>query len=847
MVPAGQDPALYPTGPASVQVDRAIVQSGGFALTFEVYLEGTDPTNVRGYQFALDDAIGGSAGSVDYDPSVPPVLNDVRADYIFIGAAGTTLTSVDEGAPARVVGAVAELSDTVAASDPVYLGEITYGFSSDASGTFSIDFIDPGTTPGESKTIFADDSSAPITFTADGAVIQIIGESIPTVSTWGMISMTIILLAAGTLVLRRTGKRVGPVAACVLIVLMLGIFDDLIACTFDSDCDDAIACTVDVCNMGVCENTPNNALCDDGIFCNGAEICAGGFCQSPGDPCGGLACDEVGDQCLCNVDADCDDANPCTDDFCVLGNCENEPGFEGFPCDDGLFCTSLDLCEGGTCEGTSDTCLPEETCDEANDLCLPAGETGCLVYGDINKDAVVDLFDVLLALDEFVAGTAGPADIRPCGGDGVVDELDVDAMGEAFAGDYLCAVECLEPGLEPGTWATPFAALEGSPRAGDSNPLYGLYGFNGEFHMEAADLAVRGRGFDFVWGRKYRSRYGPDTAQGNGWDYSYNIRLEPDGADLRLNDGNTRQDRYELQTDGTWTRRGFFRVVEQNPDNTFTSTFANKGKWNFHALDGSVVEGKIYAIVDRNENTMEFEYDGSGRLVAIHDTLDTLAHNRDITITYDGDDRIEAVCDWTGRCVILVIDNYDSFVYNLVQYLGELGVELAVVRNDEVTVEAVRELGPASILLSPGPGTPDDLGICLDVVKRLSGSIPILGVCLGHQVIGQAFGGSVIRADCVVHGKTSLIHHDGLGMLEGLAQPFAATRYHSLIVSREGLPESLTVSAWTGDGLIMGLRHRSLPLEGVQFHPESILTEEGRKLMANFVRRPIGCVADTAL
>ncbi|MGD2109987.1 MAG: aminodeoxychorismate/anthranilate synthase component II [Phycisphaerae bacterium] len=197
--------------------------------------------------------------------------------------------------------------------------------------------------------------------------------------------------------------------------------------------------------------------------------------------------------------------------------------------------------------------------------------------------------------------------------------------------------------------------------------------------------------------------------------------------------------------------------------------------------------------------------------------------------------------------MILVIDNYDSFVYNLVQYLGELGVELAVVRNDEVTVEAVRELGPASILLSPGPGTPDDLGICLDVVKRLSGSIPILGVCLGHQVIGQAFGGSVIRADCVVHGKTSLIHHDGLGMLEGLAQPFAATRYHSLIVSREGLPESLTVSAWTGDGLIMGLRHRSLPLEGVQFHPESILTEEGRKLMANFVRRPIGCVADTAL
>ena len=184
--------------------------------------------------------------------------------------------------------------------------------------------------------------------------------------------------------------------------------------------------------------------------------------------------------------------------------------------------------------------------------------------------------------------------------------------------------------------------------------------------------------------------------------------------------------------------------------------------------------------------------------------------------------------------MILVIDNYDSFVHNLVQYLGELGAAPEVFRNDEMTIEQARAARPEALLISPGPGTPRDAGVSLELVRSLAGEVPILGVCLGHQAIAEAFGASVVRAKKVVHGKTSLIHHDGKTIFEGLLNPFVATRYHSLIVSREGLPDCFEISAWTEDGLIMGLRHKDVPMEGVQFHPESILTREGMKLLANF-------------
>jgi anthranilate synthase/aminodeoxychorismate synthase-like glutamine amidotransferase len=186
--------------------------------------------------------------------------------------------------------------------------------------------------------------------------------------------------------------------------------------------------------------------------------------------------------------------------------------------------------------------------------------------------------------------------------------------------------------------------------------------------------------------------------------------------------------------------------------------------------------------------------------------------------------------------MILVIDNYDSFTYNLVQYLGELGADLQVVRNDQTTVEAIEKQAPERIVISPGPKTPSEAGICLDVITAFSGRIPILGVCLGHQAIGQAFGGQVIRAPELMHGKTSQIQHDGKTIFAGLPNPFSATRYHSLIVARESLPDCLEVSAYTSDGLIMGLRHREMKVEGVQFHPESILTHAGKQLLGNFLR-----------
>ncbi len=186
--------------------------------------------------------------------------------------------------------------------------------------------------------------------------------------------------------------------------------------------------------------------------------------------------------------------------------------------------------------------------------------------------------------------------------------------------------------------------------------------------------------------------------------------------------------------------------------------------------------------------------------------------------------------------MLLVVDNYDSFTYNLVQYLGELGAEMRVVRNDEVTVDEIEDdIKPTRILISPGPGTPDAAGISLEVIERFANKLPILGVCLGHQAIGQHFGGKVSRAPEPVHGKPVEIIHDGKTVFAGIPNNFAAGRYHSLIVERESLPDTLEISAESPDGLVMGLRHKILKIEGVQFHPESILTEHGRKLLQNFL------------
>jgi anthranilate synthase/aminodeoxychorismate synthase-like glutamine amidotransferase len=189
---------------------------------------------------------------------------------------------------------------------------------------------------------------------------------------------------------------------------------------------------------------------------------------------------------------------------------------------------------------------------------------------------------------------------------------------------------------------------------------------------------------------------------------------------------------------------------------------------------------------------------------------------------------------------VLVIDNYDSFVYNLVQYLGELGAEPVVHRHDELSVDELVALEPDAVLISPGPGTPDDAGVSNDVITTFAGRVPVLGVCLGHQCIGQVYGGEVVRAPQVMHGKTSLIRHHDAGVFAGLPQPLEATRYHSLVVDRASVPDCLEITAETDGGIVMGLRHRDLAVEGVQFHPESILTEGGHDLLRNFLRQAAG-------
>ena len=195
---------------------------------------------------------------------------------------------------------------------------------------------------------------------------------------------------------------------------------------------------------------------------------------------------------------------------------------------------------------------------------------------------------------------------------------------------------------------------------------------------------------------------------------------------------------------------------------------------------------------------------------------------------------------------VLVIDNYDSFTYNLVQYLGELGAATSVIRNDELSVEQVAALAPAAIVMSPGPKTPEEAGICVDVVRALGARVPILGVCLGHQAVGIAYGGRVVRAPRVMHGKVSAVRHTGRGVLAGLADPFAATRYHSLVVERDSLPDVLELTAWSDDGLIMAMRHRAHPVEGVQFHPESIGTPLGHDILRNFLHQARVPLAEAA-
>ena len=187
--------------------------------------------------------------------------------------------------------------------------------------------------------------------------------------------------------------------------------------------------------------------------------------------------------------------------------------------------------------------------------------------------------------------------------------------------------------------------------------------------------------------------------------------------------------------------------------------------------------------------------------------------------------------------MILLLDNYDSFTYNIYQYMSELGAEVKVIRNDKISLSEIKDLNPEKIVVSPGPCTPQKAGISNDVIKTFGENIPVLGVCLGHQCIGESFGGIVMGAGEIMHGKTSLIHHDGKGVFLGIPSPFMAIRYHSLVIQNETLPDELEVSAWADNGIIMGVRHKSLPVEGIQFHPESIMTEDGKKILGNFIQQ----------
>ena len=189
--------------------------------------------------------------------------------------------------------------------------------------------------------------------------------------------------------------------------------------------------------------------------------------------------------------------------------------------------------------------------------------------------------------------------------------------------------------------------------------------------------------------------------------------------------------------------------------------------------------------------------------------------------------------------MLLMIDNYDSFTYNLVQYFGELGQDVRVYRNDEIDLAQIAALKPDHLVVSPGPCTPNEAGVSVQAIKEFAGKIPILGVCLGHQSIGQAFGGKIVHAKQLMHGKTSQIHHKDMGVFKGLPNPFTATRYHSLVIERESIPDCLEITAWTDDGEIMGVRHKTLLVEGVQFHPESILTEHGHEMLANFLKEKV--------
>jgi anthranilate synthase/aminodeoxychorismate synthase-like glutamine amidotransferase len=191
--------------------------------------------------------------------------------------------------------------------------------------------------------------------------------------------------------------------------------------------------------------------------------------------------------------------------------------------------------------------------------------------------------------------------------------------------------------------------------------------------------------------------------------------------------------------------------------------------------------------------------------------------------------------------MILMIDNYDSFTYNLVQYFGELGEDLKVVRNDEISLGKIARMSVGQIVISPGPGRPEAAGISVDVIRQFSGKVPILGVCLGHQAIGYAYGGAIVRAKKLMHGKTSMVHHNGRGLFAGVENPFEATRYHSLVIEKQSMPDCLEVTAWTKDGEIMGVRHKEFPLWGVQFHPESILTSSGKRILKNFLALRTSC------